>query len=110
MIHTWSTSFIDNVNYFDLVERDSNYRQNLIALSFIWNSVERSLFDSIVARITMPNSRSVYQAIKKRFNKASWSSIIHHANLLFNPTDQQSNLVKLLKQFKIKLDHSTAQK
>ncbi|MBW0468093.1 hypothetical protein O181_007808 [Austropuccinia psidii MF-1] len=57
-------------------------------------SVERSLFDSIVSQITMPNARSVYQAIKKRFNKASWSSIIHHANLLFNPTDQQSNLVK----------------
>ncbi|MBW0535338.1 hypothetical protein O181_075053 [Austropuccinia psidii MF-1] len=42
----------------------------------------------------MPNARSVYQSIKKRFNKASWSSIIHHANLLFNPTDQQSNLVR----------------
>ncbi|MBW0514024.1 hypothetical protein O181_053739 [Austropuccinia psidii MF-1] len=51
------------------------------------NSVERSLYDSVTATLIMPNGRTVYQAIKKRFSKTSWSSIVHHANLIFNPTD-----------------------
>ncbi|MBW0527809.1 hypothetical protein O181_067524 [Austropuccinia psidii MF-1] len=37
---------------------------------------------------------AIIDAIKKRSNKASWSSIIHPANLVFNSVDQQSNLVK----------------
>ncbi|MBW0463977.1 hypothetical protein O181_003692 [Austropuccinia psidii MF-1] len=42
----------------------------------------------------MPNEHLIYQEIKKLFNKASWSSIIHQTSLLFNLVDQQSNLVK----------------
>ncbi|MBW0528398.1 hypothetical protein O181_068113 [Austropuccinia psidii MF-1] len=42
----------------------------------------------------MPNAQYLYQSIKKHFNKASWFSIIHHANLFLNPVDQKSNLVQ----------------
>ncbi|MBW0547305.1 hypothetical protein O181_087020 [Austropuccinia psidii MF-1] len=86
--------FIEDLNYFENQERDVDYRRNLIALSFIQNSVERSLYDSIIARITMPNARTVYQAIKKRFSKASWSSIIHHANSIFNTSDHQHDIAQ----------------
>ncbi|MBW0461265.1 hypothetical protein O181_000980 [Austropuccinia psidii MF-1] len=33
-----------------------------------------------------------YQAIKKRLSKASWSSIIHHANSIFNTSDHQHDI------------------
>ncbi|MBW0538318.1 hypothetical protein O181_078033 [Austropuccinia psidii MF-1] len=94
MINTWETCFIEDVKYFESQERDLDYQRNLIALSFIRNSVERSLFDSIISRLSMPNARSVYQAIKKQFSKASWSSIINHANILFHPPTQSPNLMK----------------
>ncbi|MBW0535398.1 hypothetical protein O181_075113 [Austropuccinia psidii MF-1] len=94
MVHNWSMCFLDDIDYFDRQERDTNYRRNLIALSFIRNSVERSLYDSIIARLSMPNARSVYQAIKKRFNKVSWSSIIHHANVIFNPKNHVDDMVQ----------------
>ncbi|MBW0535509.1 hypothetical protein O181_075224 [Austropuccinia psidii MF-1] len=94
MISTWETCFIEDIKYFDSQERDLDYRRNLIALSFIQNSVERSLFDSIISWLSMPNARSVYQAIKKRFSKASWSSIVNHANVIFHPSTQSSNLMK----------------
>ncbi|MBW0560505.1 hypothetical protein O181_100220 [Austropuccinia psidii MF-1] len=42
----------------------------------------------------MPNVRTVYQAIKQRFSKASWSSIIHHAKLIFHPTNHQHNITQ----------------
>ncbi|MBW0492842.1 hypothetical protein O181_032557 [Austropuccinia psidii MF-1] len=42
----------------------------------------------------MPNARNVYQAIKNRFNQASWSSIIHHASIIFNPMDHSSNITQ----------------
>ncbi|MBW0538816.1 hypothetical protein O181_078531 [Austropuccinia psidii MF-1] len=94
MIDTWETCFIEDIKYFESQERDLDYQRNLIGLSFIRNSVERSLFDSIISQLSMPNARSVYQAIKKQFSKASWSSIVNHANVLFYPPTQSSNLMK----------------
>ncbi|MBW0517982.1 hypothetical protein O181_057697 [Austropuccinia psidii MF-1] len=94
MINTWETCFIEDIGYFESQERDPDYRRNLIALSFIQNSVERSLFNSIISRLSIPNTRSVYQEIKKRFSKASWSSIVNHANILFHPPTQSTNLMK----------------
>ncbi|MBW0542359.1 hypothetical protein O181_082074 [Austropuccinia psidii MF-1] len=88
MIETWATVFLGDVSYFESLSRDDDYRHNLIALAFIRHSVERPLFNSITSRIFMPNARNVYQAIKDRFNRASWSSIVHHASLVFNPIDQ----------------------
>ncbi|MBW0468886.1 hypothetical protein O181_008601 [Austropuccinia psidii MF-1] len=42
----------------------------------------------------MPNARNIYHALKIRFNRALWSSIIHHASVIFNPINQSSNLTQ----------------
>ncbi|MBW0531514.1 hypothetical protein O181_071229 [Austropuccinia psidii MF-1] len=51
--------------------------------------VDQPLYDSIIAWLTMPNARTVYQAIKRQFSKASWSSIIYHAKLIFHLKNHQ---------------------
>ncbi|MBW0478392.1 hypothetical protein O181_018107 [Austropuccinia psidii MF-1] len=47
MIHAWTTCFIGDEEYFTINEKDKDYRRSLVALSFIRNSVEHQLFDSI---------------------------------------------------------------
>ncbi|MBW0534694.1 hypothetical protein O181_074409 [Austropuccinia psidii MF-1] len=94
MIHTWTTCFIGDEEYFTINEKDKDYWRNLVALSFIRNSVECQLFDSVSSQLIMPNARMVYQALKSCFGKSSWSSIIHHAETIFNPTNQSSNIVQ----------------
>ncbi|MBW0528000.1 hypothetical protein O181_067715 [Austropuccinia psidii MF-1] len=94
MLEAWATVFIGDVTYFDDTSRDPDYRRNLIALAFIRHSVYRPLFDSITSRLFMPNARNVYQALKNRFNRASWSSIVHHASIILNPVDQSSNITQ----------------
>ncbi|MBW0577921.1 hypothetical protein O181_117636 [Austropuccinia psidii MF-1] len=42
----------------------------------------------------MPNTSNVYQAIKSRFRKASWSSIVRHARNIFQPVDPSHNIIK----------------
>ncbi|MBW0534067.1 hypothetical protein O181_073782 [Austropuccinia psidii MF-1] len=46
---------LQHIDYFQKQEQDADYRRNLIALSFIHNSVDQPLYDSIIARLTMPN-------------------------------------------------------
>ncbi|MBW0500249.1 hypothetical protein O181_039964 [Austropuccinia psidii MF-1] len=94
MIESWATVFLGDTDYFDDTSRDTDYWRNLIALALIRHSVERPLFDLITSRIYMPNARSIYHALKNCFNRASWSSIIHHASIIFNPIDQSSNLTQ----------------
>ncbi|MBW0536437.1 hypothetical protein O181_076152, partial [Austropuccinia psidii MF-1] len=96
MIDTWASCFFGDCNYFDSNERDSDYRRNLVALSFIRNSIDRSLFQSIISQLYMPNARLVYQSLKKRFGKSSWSAIVQQARCIFVPTDQSSNLINHL--------------
>ncbi|MBW0473385.1 hypothetical protein O181_013100 [Austropuccinia psidii MF-1] len=72
--------------------RDSNYWHNIVALTFIRNSIDRSLYESITLALITPNARTTYQALKKRFCKALWSSIIWHAEILFNPSDCSATL------------------
>ncbi|MBW0555671.1 hypothetical protein O181_095386 [Austropuccinia psidii MF-1] len=38
------------------------------------------------------SARCIYRAIRNRFNKPSWSSIIHNVRILFNTTDQMDNI------------------
>ncbi|MBW0521498.1 hypothetical protein O181_061213 [Austropuccinia psidii MF-1] len=94
LFDTWSMCFIEDTDYFQRQEQDTDYRRNLIALSFIRNSMDRPLYDLIIARLTMPNARTVYQAIKRRFSKASWSSIIHHAKIILHPTNNQHDITQ----------------
>ncbi|MBW0538332.1 hypothetical protein O181_078047 [Austropuccinia psidii MF-1] len=92
LLSTWNNYFFDDPNYFDITTRDSDYRRNLVALTFIRNSVDRSLYKSITSALVTPNARTTFQALKKRFCKASWSSIIWHAEILFNPPDRSTKL------------------
>ncbi|MBW0536415.1 hypothetical protein O181_076130 [Austropuccinia psidii MF-1] len=94
MLEAWATVFISNVTYFDDTSQDPDYRRNLIALALIQHSVDRPLFHSIMSRLFIPNSRNVYQALKNCFNRASWSSIVHHANIIFNPVNQSLNITQ----------------
>ncbi|MBW0469180.1 hypothetical protein O181_008895 [Austropuccinia psidii MF-1] len=94
MIESWVTVFLGNVDYFENTSCNTDYRRNLIALAFIQHSVEQLLFDSITSLLYMPNAWNIYHALKNCFNRASWSSIIHHAGVIFNPIDQSSNLTQ----------------
>ncbi|MBW0538659.1 hypothetical protein O181_078374 [Austropuccinia psidii MF-1] len=40
----------------------------------------------------MLDARAIYQAIRSRFNKPSWSSIVHNARILFNTSDRMDNI------------------
>ncbi|MBW0495957.1 hypothetical protein O181_035672 [Austropuccinia psidii MF-1] len=55
--------------------------------------------------MVMPNARSVYHAIKSHFNKPSWSSIIHRTNIIFNPNNNQADLV----QYSININEAIAE-
>ncbi|MBW0530117.1 hypothetical protein O181_069832 [Austropuccinia psidii MF-1] len=104
MIDTWVSCFFGNYDYFDRSERDTDYRRNLVALSLIRNSINRNLFQSIVSQLYMPNTRSVYQSLKKRFSKSSWAAIVQQAQCIFRPTDQSLNLVNHLVVVQAALD------
>ncbi|MBW0514867.1 hypothetical protein O181_054582 [Austropuccinia psidii MF-1] len=94
MVETWGSCFFDDLDYLDISERNTNYRRNLVALSFICMSIDRTLFQSTTSQLYMPNARSTYQALKKRFRKASWSAIVQHASRVFMLSDQSSNLLQ----------------
>ncbi|MBW0503090.1 hypothetical protein O181_042805 [Austropuccinia psidii MF-1] len=93
-LEAWATVFISDVAYFEDTFRDPDYQRNLIALAFIQHSVDRPLFDSITSHLFMPNARNVYQALKNCFNQVSWSSIVHHANIIFTPVNQSLNITQ----------------
>ncbi|MBW0535974.1 hypothetical protein O181_075689 [Austropuccinia psidii MF-1] len=94
MVKTWGSCFSDDLDYFNISERDTNYRRNLVALSFIRMSMDCTLFQSTTSQLYMPNARSTYQALRKRFSKASWSAIVQHASRIFMPSDQSTNLLQ----------------
>ncbi|MBW0478111.1 hypothetical protein O181_017826 [Austropuccinia psidii MF-1] len=83
-----------NTDYFDQDADDENHLRNLVAILFNENSTDHSVFDSITSPMQKLNARHIYQAMKKRFNKPSWSSIVHHARTIFNTTDQLNNINK----------------
>ncbi|MBW0567664.1 hypothetical protein O181_107379 [Austropuccinia psidii MF-1] len=91
MIETWGSCFFEDLDYFNVSERDTNYRRILVALSFIFMSIDRTLFQSTTSQIYMPNAQSTYQALKKRFSKALSSAIVQHASRSFVPSDQLTN-------------------
>ncbi|MBW0524973.1 hypothetical protein O181_064688 [Austropuccinia psidii MF-1] len=47
LISTWTSYFDDDPNYFTSEEKDNIPLQNLISISFIRNSIDHTLFDSI---------------------------------------------------------------
>ncbi|MBW0513325.1 hypothetical protein O181_053040 [Austropuccinia psidii MF-1] len=77
MVETWGSWFFDDLDYFNISERDTNYRRNLVALSFIRMSVDCTLFQSTTPQLYMPNARLTYQALKKRFGKST--NLLQHS-------------------------------
>ncbi|MBW0538221.1 hypothetical protein O181_077936, partial [Austropuccinia psidii MF-1] len=94
LLHAWRMYYNGEIDYFDDTAIDDNHLRNLVAISFIENSVDYNVYDSITSSMTNLNARRIYQAIRKRYNKPSWSSIVHHAKTIFNPTDRLDNIDK----------------
>ncbi|MBW0490169.1 hypothetical protein O181_029884 [Austropuccinia psidii MF-1] len=94
LMNAWQTYFNGEKDYFELEQSDPNHLRNLVAISFIEYSIQHDIFTTITSRMRNLSARSIYQAIRSRFNKPSWSSIIHNAKILFNTTDQMENINK----------------
>ncbi|MBW0538418.1 hypothetical protein O181_078133, partial [Austropuccinia psidii MF-1] len=92
LINAWQTYFNGEPDYFEQEQRDQNHLRNLVAISFIEYSIQHNVYESITSQMRNLSARSIYQAIRSRFNKPSWSSIIHNAKTLFNTTDQMDNI------------------
>ncbi|MBW0535806.1 hypothetical protein O181_075521 [Austropuccinia psidii MF-1] len=92
LCNAWKMYYNGDADYFEEDADDGNHLRNLVAISFIENSTDHNVFDSITSPMRNLNARQIYQAIKRRFNKPSWSSIVHHARTIFNVTDQLDNI------------------
>ncbi|MBW0542700.1 hypothetical protein O181_082415, partial [Austropuccinia psidii MF-1] len=91
MITAWTTYFMGDPDYFQQTTVDDNVKRNLVARLFIEHSVNSSAYDSVTSRIFDSNARRIYQALRDRFNRPSWSSVVYHANIIFNPSSDHSN-------------------
>ncbi|MBW0553340.1 hypothetical protein O181_093055 [Austropuccinia psidii MF-1] len=92
LINTWISDFDDDPSYFTSDIKDNIPLQNLISVSFIRNSIDPTLFDSIRTRIPISTGRNIYQAIKNQFSKTFWSAVVHQLNTLIHAGDQSFNM------------------
>ncbi|MBW0489544.1 hypothetical protein O181_029259 [Austropuccinia psidii MF-1] len=90
--NAWQMYFNGKQDYFEEEQRDSNHLRNLVAIAFIENSIQHNIFETITSHMRNLSARSIYQAIRRRFNKPSWSSIMHKERVLFNTMDQMENI------------------
>ncbi|MBW0536703.1 hypothetical protein O181_076418 [Austropuccinia psidii MF-1] len=91
MIIAWETYFMGDPDYFQQTSIDTNIKRNLVARIFIEHSVNNSAYESVTSRIFTSNARQIYQALKNRFNRPSWSSVVYHGNVLFKPSSDYSD-------------------
>ncbi|MBW0536682.1 hypothetical protein O181_076397 [Austropuccinia psidii MF-1] len=82
------------IEYFEENANDDNHLRNLLAISFIENSIDYNVYDSITSSMKKLDAPRIYQAIRRQYNKPSWSSIVHHAKTIFNPTNWLDNIDK----------------
>ncbi|MBW0544541.1 hypothetical protein O181_084256 [Austropuccinia psidii MF-1] len=87
MVLCWTTYFMGDSNYFQQPTEDNKIKRNLVARLFIEHSVEHDAYEAITSRIHGSDARKIYQALKDRFNRPSWSSVIFHANTIFQNRD-----------------------
>ncbi|MBW0539585.1 hypothetical protein O181_079300 [Austropuccinia psidii MF-1] len=92
LLDTWIRYFDDDPSYFTSNEKDPIPLRNLISISFIRNSIDPTLFDSIRTRLPIATGRMIYQALKSRFSKTSWSAVVHQLNILIHAGDQSLNM------------------
>ncbi|MBW0548616.1 hypothetical protein O181_088331 [Austropuccinia psidii MF-1] len=83
MIITWTTYFIGDPNYFQQTTADDNIKRNLITRIFIEHSVDNAVYEAVTSRILNSDAHQIYQALKDRFNRPSWSSVVFHASSIF---------------------------
>ncbi|MBW0537412.1 hypothetical protein O181_077127 [Austropuccinia psidii MF-1] len=74
-------------DYFQQSTEDNNIKQNLVARLFIQHSVEHEAYEAITSQIHGSDARKIYQALKDGFNRPSWSSVVFHANTIFQNQD-----------------------
>ncbi|MBW0510835.1 hypothetical protein O181_050550 [Austropuccinia psidii MF-1] len=91
IITAWTTYFMGDPDYFRQTSVDNNIKRNLVARLFIEHSVNSSAYDSVTSRLSSLNACQIYHALKDRFNRPSWSSVVYHANIVFNPSSDHSN-------------------
>ncbi|MBW0538646.1 hypothetical protein O181_078361 [Austropuccinia psidii MF-1] len=87
LVNAWRTYYNGDPHYFEQEQPDQNHLRNLVAISFIEYSIQHNVFESITSSMRMLSARTIYQAIRSRFNKPSWSAIIHNARVLFNTSN-----------------------
>ncbi|MBW0535765.1 hypothetical protein O181_075480 [Austropuccinia psidii MF-1] len=93
LILPWTTYFMGDPDYFQQPTKDQNIKQNIIVLLFIQHSVDHFAYESVTSRILNSDARQIYQALKDRFNRPSWSSVVFHASTIFqNRSDQINNI------------------
>ncbi|MBW0504414.1 hypothetical protein O181_044129 [Austropuccinia psidii MF-1] len=91
MIIAWTTYFMGDSNYFQQPTKDDNIKRNHVSRLFIEHSTSHSAYECVTSRIFSSDAHQIYQALKDRFNRPSWSSIVYHANILFKPSSDHSN-------------------
>ncbi|MBW0588804.1 hypothetical protein O181_128519 [Austropuccinia psidii MF-1] len=87
MILCWTTYFMGDSDYFQQSTEDSNVKRNLVARLFIQQSIEHDAYEAITSCIHGSDACKIYQALKDRFNHPSWSSVVFHANTIFQNWD-----------------------
>ncbi|MBW0536297.1 hypothetical protein O181_076012, partial [Austropuccinia psidii MF-1] len=93
MIIAWTTYFIGDPDYFQQTTADDNIKRNLIARIFIEHSVDHAVYEAVTSRILDSDARRIYRALKDRFNRPSWSSVVFHASNIFkNSSDRSENI------------------
>ncbi|MBW0524341.1 hypothetical protein O181_064056 [Austropuccinia psidii MF-1] len=70
-------------DYFQQTNKDDNIKRNLDSQLFIEHSVSHNAYEAVTSQIFSSDARQIYQALKDHFNHPSWSSIVYHANILF---------------------------
>ncbi|MBW0501193.1 hypothetical protein O181_040908 [Austropuccinia psidii MF-1] len=93
MITAWTTYFMGDSDYFQQTCVDSNIKRNLVARLFIEHSVSNNAYESVTSQIFDSSAQRIYQALRDRFNCPSWSSVVYHANIIFNSSlDHSRNI------------------
>ncbi|MBW0461685.1 hypothetical protein O181_001400 [Austropuccinia psidii MF-1] len=93
MINAWTTYFMGDADYFHQTGVDGNVKRNLVARLFIEHSVNSGIYESITSRISVYDARKIFQALKDRFNRPSWSSVIYHAGIIFRNSSDRSDTI-----------------
>ncbi|MBW0527741.1 hypothetical protein O181_067456 [Austropuccinia psidii MF-1] len=95
MILCWMTYFMGDSDYFQQATEDSNIKPNLVARLFIQHSIEHSAYEAITSCIHGSNACRIYGALKDRFNRPSWSSVVFHASSIFQNWDDHVNNINM---------------